>query len=288
VVWALTQRGAEIPGLSISLDTDLPEGAGLSSSAALGCSVTAAVNDLCDLRLDRAELVRIARQAENEFVGAPTGGMDQLASIYGEDGHALLADMRSLKVETLPLDLAAAGLSLLVTNSRISHPLADNEYRDRRASCELAARLLGVATLRELTLDDLSESLDRLDSDLLKKRVRHVVTENDRALACADLLRTGQLRQVGPLLTASHMSLRDDFDSSVPEVDLAVEVMLAFGAYGARITGRGFGGCAIALMDIAQARAAVIGLDGAFAGRGYLQPRSFTVAASSGAHALSA
>jgi galactokinase len=286
VIWALRQRGHELGGLAVCLDGDVPGGAGLSSSAAVVCAVTASVGDLFDLGLDRAELVSVARQAENDFVGAPTGGMDQLASVYGEAGRVLLCDMRSLEVEALPFDLDAAGLTLLVVDSRAPHQLTDGLYGERRAACEEAARQLGVPALRDLTLDDLSDALSRLSSDLLRKRARHVITENDRTLATAGLLRTGQLRQVGPLLTASHQSLRDDFEVSVPEVDLAVEVLLAFGAYGARITGGGFGGCAIGLMEPAQARAAAIGVEGAFAGRGYRAPSSFTVTPGPGTHRL--
>jgi galactokinase len=211
VPWALQQRGFELPGLAVSVDGDVPAGAGLSSSAALECAVAAAVNDLVGLGLDRAGLLSLTRQVENDFVGLPNGGMDQLASIFGEAGHVLFCDMRTLEVEPVPFDLEGAGLTLLVTDSRAPHQLTDGLYAERRASCEAAARELGVPALRDLTLEDLSEAMDRLDSELLRKRVRHVITENDRTLACAELLRTGQLRQVGPLLTASHESLRDDF-----------------------------------------------------------------------------
>ena len=286
VVWALSQRGHRLPGLSITVDGDVPGGAGLSSSAALECAVAAAVGDLCDLALSRTELVSVSRQAENDFVGAPTGGMDQLASVFCETGHVLLCDMRTLQVENLPLDLEAAGLTLLVIDSKAPHQLTDGLYGERRASCEQAARQLGVPALRDLTIDELDLAMQGLHSDLLRKRARHVITENDRTLAAADLLRTGQIREIGPLLTASHESLRDDFEVSVPEVDLLVEVMLAFGAYGARITGGGFGGCAIGLMDPAQARAAAVAAEAAFAGRGYRAPSSFTATAGPGTHPL--
>jgi galactokinase len=286
VVWALHQQGIVLPGLSLSVDGDVPTGAGLSSSAALECSVAGAINDLCSLGLDRSALVSLSRKAENDFVGAPTGGLDQLASVYCETGQVLLCDMRSLHTELLPFDLAAAGLTLLVVDSRAPHQLTDGHYGERRASCEQAARELGVAALRDLTLEDLPEATDRLSSDLLRRRARHVITENDRTLAAADLLRTGQLREIGPLLTASHVSLRDDFEVSVPEVDLAVEVMLAFGAYGARITGGGFGGCAIGLLEPVQARAAALAVTAAFAGREYREPSSFEVLPGPGLHRL--
>jgi galactokinase len=282
VLWALRQRGHQLAGVSVELDSDVPTGAGLSSSAALECSVAGAVNDLFGLGLSATELVAVARQAENDFVGAPTGGMDQLASVFGERDKVLLCDMRSMQVEPVDFDLAAARLTLLVTDTKAPHQLTDGQYGQRRSDCAAAARELGVRALRDLTLEDLPAALDRLSSDRLRRRARHVITENDRTLACADLLRTGQLRQIGPLLTASHASMRDDFENSVPEVDLAVEVMLAFAAYGARMTGGGFGGCVIGLFDPEQARAARVGIDGAFGGRGYRPPVSFEVSASAG------
>jgi galactokinase len=282
VLWAAAQRGHRSSGVTIELDSDIPSGAGLSSSAALECSVAGALNELFDWGLSRTELVAIARLAESGFVGAPTGGMDQLASVFGEPDHVLLCDMRNLQVEPVEFGLDAAGLTLLVTDTRAEHKLVDGQYGQRRSECEAAARELGVASLRELTLEDLPR-LDRLD-DRLRRRARHVITENDRTLACADLLRTGQLRQIGPLLSASHASLRDDFEVTVPELDLAVEVMHAFAAYGARMTGGGFGGCVIGLLEPEQARACKVGIDGAFAGRGYHRPVSFEVSASAGLH----
>jgi len=284
VVWAMRARGHPVSGLSVSVDGDLPPGAGLSSSAAMECAVAAAVNDLLALGMDQSGLVEVARRAEIEFVGVPTGGMDQLASLYGEAGHVLLCDMRSFEVTPIPFDLEAAGLTLLVVDSRAPHQLTGGLYAQRRNSCEQAAQLLGVAALRDLTLEDLPDAVGRLADDRMRRCTRHVVTENDRTLAVAQLLGNGQIRAIGPLLTASHESLRDDFEVSVPEVDLAVEVMLTFGAYGARITGRGFGGCAIALMEPDQARAASVGITAAFAGRNYIPPISFSVTAGAGTH----
>ncbi|MFL6160708.1 MAG: galactokinase [Jatrophihabitantaceae bacterium] len=286
VVWALAERGHRLTGLSISIDSDVPTGAGLSSSAALECSVAGAVNDLFDLGLSRQQLVSVARQAENDFVGAPTGGMDQLASVFGRAGHVLLCDMRSLEVEAVPLDLAGAGLTLLVTDTRAPHQLTDGQYGERRLDCEAAARQLGVPALRDIEAEGLAAALARLDSDRLRKRARHVITENDRTLACAELLRHGRLNEIGPLLIASHVSMRDDFENTVPAVDLAVEVMLAFGALGARMTGGGFGGCVIGLFEPRQARAAAVAIDGAFAGRSYQPPVSFEVRPADGLRRL--
>ncbi len=284
VVWALRERGHRLAGLSIEVDSEVPSGGGLSSSAALECSVAGAVNALFGLGLTRPDLVSVARQAENDFVGAPTGGMDQLASVFGRAGHVLLCDMRSLAVEPVPFDLAGAGLSLLVTDTRAAHRLTDGGYAERRADCEEAARQLGVPALRDVGVDRLDQALAGLADDRLRKRARHVITENQRTLDCAELLRQGRLREIGPLLTASHASMRDDFENTVPEVDLAVEVMLAFDAHGARMTGGGFGGCVIGLFEPRQARAAVVALDGAFGGRGYAAPRSFEVRPADGLH----
>lgn len=286
VVWALAQRGHSVPGLSISVDGDVPAGAGLSSSAALECAIAGALNDLLELGLSKDELVSVARHAENDFVGAPTGGMDQLASVFGQTGHALLLDMQAMTVEPVPFDLDAAGLQLLVVDSKAPHRLTDGAYADRRNACEAAARELGVSSLREVSLDDLDSAMATLSSPELRKRVRHIVTENDRTVATAELLRAGHIAEAGPLLTASHISLRDDFEVSVPEVDLAVEVMLAFGACGARITGGGFGGCAIGLLTPDQTGAAALAVTAAYSGRGYRAPVSFTVTPAAGAHRL--
>jgi galactokinase len=262
----------------------VPAGAGLSSSAALECAVVAAVCELSGLDLTRQEWVAIARQAENDYVGAPTGGMDQLASVNGQIGHVLFCDMRSLSVTPVPFDLDSAGLALLVIDSNAPHRLTDSPYAQRRASCEQAAAELGVAALRDIAACDLDEALTRLSTDVLRKRARHVITENARSIAVCALLSAGHLTEIGPLLTASHASLRDDYEVSVPEVDLAVEVMLGCGAYGARITGGGFGGCAIALVDRSTTDQTTAAVAAAFANEGYPPPRVFAVRAGAGTH----
>ena len=194
VIWALAERGVSAPGLDIAVDGDVPLGSGLSSSAALSCSAASAVNDLLGLELNSADLVELARICENDFVGAPTGGMDQLASIRSEAGHVLLCDMRSLDTRAVPMDLAAAGLTLLVTDTKAPHQHADGEYRARREACEQAAGLLGIGSLREVQDDDHHDVLDRLrkaaeaatdgdDGDVLVRRTRHILTENDRVLS---------------------------------------------------------------------------------------------------------
>ena len=202
--------------------SDVPIGAGLSSSAALECATLAVLADLDELVIEPMERAKLARRAENAFVGAPTGQMDQAASTLCEAGNALFFDCRSFDVEQVPLDLAAAGLELLVLDTRTPHALVDSEYAARRETCEAAAAILGVPALRDVT--DLDAALDRLDDEVMRKRVRHVVTENQRVLDAADRLHAQDYLGLAPLLDASHASMRDDFEITVPTVDLAVQV----------------------------------------------------------------
>jgi galactokinase len=269
----------------------------------LSCSVVTAVDDLLGLDLSSAQEVAAARSAENDFVGAPTGGMDQLASICSEAGHVLLCDMRSLETRAVPMDLAAAGLTLLVTDTQAPHQHADGEYRERRDSCERAAALLGVRTLREVQDDDHAAVLERLraaaepadgqdadtdaTADLLVKRARHILTENDRVGKVVALLDDGDVPGIGPLLTASHRSMRDDFEITVAEVDTAVDAALNAGALGARMTGGGFGGCIIALTPTELVDTVTTAIADAFAAHEFTAPKSFLAAPSPGAHRLS-
>jgi len=282
VLWALAERGVQLPGLEIHLDSDVPGGAGLSSSAALICALAAAVNDVLELGLTRPELVALTHRTENDYVGAPTGGMDQMAALLCEPDHVLLCDMRAWSADQVPFDLDAAGLTLLVVDTHARHRHADGEYADRRASCEKAASLLGVTALRDIT--DLDAALAQLSDDVLRRRVRHVVTENDRVLATVELLRAGRLRDIGPLLTASHVSMRDDYEISAPEVDTAVEALLGAGALGARMTGGGFGGCVIALVAPNGVTRATNAVQRAYRQHGYSPASTFTARASAGAH----
>ena len=222
VVWALDEAGHHVGGADLVLSSDVPIGAGLSSSAALECATLAVLADLDELVIEPMERAKLARRAENAFVGAPTGQMDQAASTLCEAGNALFFDCRSFDVEQVPLDLAAAGLELLVLDTRTPHALVDSEYAARRETCEAAAAILGVPALRDVT--DLDAALDRLDDEVMRKRVRHVVTENQRVLDAADRLHAQDYLGLAPLLDASHASMRDDFEITVPTVDLAVQV----------------------------------------------------------------
>ncbi|MDR2984932.1 MAG: galactokinase [Nocardiopsaceae bacterium] len=245
VAWALLSAGHRLTGLNIAVDADLPLGAGLSSSAAIECAAGMAMCDLCELDVSRADLAAIGRRAENEFVGAPTGVLDQLAVMLCQEGHALLLDCRSRTGEAVPLTVAAAGLKLVVVDTRVRHELSDGGYGARRRACEQAASELGVRALRDIS--DVSAAA-RISDPVARRRARHVITENQRVLEVADLLRAGRPDKIGPLLNDSHASLRDDFEVSWPEADAAVETALAAGALGARMTGGGFGGSVIALV----------------------------------------
>ncbi len=248
VAWSLREAGHQPGGTWLTIDADLPAGAGLSSSAALECATGLALSDLHGLRVPRPELAALASRAENEFLGAPTGIMDQSAALLCRAGHALLLDCRSGASEDVPLDPGAAGLVLLVCDTGTRHALTDGQYARRRRSCEEAARLLGAGSLRDVT--DRCDDLDGLADPQLRRRARHVVTENRRVLGAAALLRCGLLADVGPLLTQSHASLRDDFEVSWPQADVAVTAALSAGAAGARMMGGGFGGSVLILARV--------------------------------------
>jgi galactokinase len=255
-------------GLDIALSSTVPSGAGLSSSAAVLCAVACAVDDLLRLGLSEAMLLDITRAAENEFVGAPTGGMDQLASLRGVAGHVLFCDMRAMTSEPVPLDLPAAGLRLLVVDTRAAHRHADGQYRERRSACERAAAALGVPALRDAT----PTQVQTLSDPLLRRRARHVVTENARVEQTAALLRAGRVRELGPLLDASQLSMADDFEISVAEVDVAVAALRDSGALGARMTGGGFGGCVLALAEDEAVEPTAAAVVAAFARHGFEPP----------------
>jgi galactokinase len=246
VAWALREAGCPVGGADVAVDADLPMGAGLSSSAALECSVALALTELYELVVPRRELAALARRAENDFAGVPTGIMDQLAALLCRAGHALLLDCRTGTGTAVPLDPAAAGLALLVIDTRARHTLADGRYAARRQACADAASMLGVRSLRDVTGD--AGALARLADPVLQRPARHVISENRRVLAAAELLRAGDPAGIGGLLTASHLSLRDEFEVSWPQADAAVEAAVGAGATGARMTGGGFGGSVIVLV----------------------------------------
>ena len=285
VAWAIGQFGADLaglPGVDIFIDSVVPVGAGLSSSAAIESAVALALNDVWQLGFDRPTLAKIGQLAENKAVGAPTGIMDQSASLLGEQDSAVFLDCRSLEAQVIDLGFAAAGLELLIIDTGVSHSHSTGGYASRRASCEEGARVMGVPALRDLSVDDLPRAQELLDDETFR-RVRHVVTEDQRVLDTVRALREEGPTAIGELMDASHRSMRDDFEISVPELDLAVETALANGAIGARMTGGGFGGAAIALISADSVSRVQVAMDGAFAEHGFGQPVTFTVSAADGA-----
>ena len=292
VMWALAADGHDVGGLDVAVDSEVPLGGGLSSSAALECSVGAAVSDLCGLGLlgdetGRARLAAACVRAENEVAGAPTGGMDQSASLLCREGHALLLDCRSGSTDHVPLDLRGPegdGFVLLVTDTRAEHALNDGQYAQRRTACERAAAELGVESLRDVDPRDLDGALRRLSDDELRRRARHVVTEIERVREVVDRLRAGDLGAVGRLFDASHASLRDDYEVSCAELDVSVEAARSAGALGARMTGGGFGGSSIALVPSGAVTDAELAVREAFAERKWPEPECFAVTPGAAAH----
>ena len=285
VIWALQQRGIAVPGLDLLLDSNVPLGAGLSSSHAIECAVISALNDLTAAGLEPEEMVLTTQHAENDFVGAPTGIMDQSASLRGSKGHAVFLDCRDQSVELVPFEAEQSGLVMLVIDTKVAHSHADGGYASRRASCELGAEVLGVKALRDVRVEDLEEAAGLLD-EVTYRRVRHVVTENDRVLQTVGLLASEGPGSIGSLLDASHASMRDDFEISCPELDLAVAAARTNGAIGARMTGGGFGGAAIALTPVESEQQVRAAVELAFAEAGYRAPDIFTVTPAAGAMRL--
>ncbi|MFD4420665.1 galactokinase [Agromyces sp. NPDC058484] len=285
VAWALGEFGADLEhsrGVDLHVASDVPIGAGLSSSAAIECAVALALDEHWGFGFDRPTLAKVGQLAENRAVGAPTGIMDQSASLLGEADAGVFLDCRSLDADVIPLGFDADGLSLLVIDTRVSHDHATGGYAARRASCEAGARALGVESLRDLRPADLERAKSLLDDETFR-RVRHVVTENQRVQGTVRTLHEHGPGAIGPFLDASHVSMRDDFEISVPELDLAVATAQANGAIGARMTGGGFGGAAIALMIDALVPVVTREVAAAFAEQGFREPAMFTARPSQGA-----
>ncbi|WP_329464775.1 galactokinase [Streptomyces sp. NBC_01431] len=286
VVWALRAAGHAVTGADIHLTSAVPTGAGLSSSAALEVVTALALRDLYELPLTMAQLAALAQRAENEFVGVPCGIMDQTASACCTEGHVLHLDARDLTRHQIPFDLPAQGLRLLVVDTRVKHALGDGAYAQRRAGCEQGARELGVRTLRDVSAAQLPDALAELSSPTVRDYVRHVVSDNERVARVAALLAAGDVRAVGPVLTEGHASLRDDLRVSCAELDLVVDTAVAAGALGARMTGGGFGGSAIVLLDEPALGPVSKALTSAFEHADLAAPRLFEAVPSAGARRL--
>ncbi len=282
VVWSLAEAGHRVVGGTMSVTSNVPVGAGLSSSAALECAVLLAMNAATGTELDPVNVARLAQRAENDFVGAPTGLMDQLSSLCGEVDRALLIDFDETTVSPVVFDLDAHGLALLVVDSNAAHQHSTGEYASRRESCERAARTLGVDSLRQVQVQG-QDVLDRIEDSVDRRRVRHVLTENQRVLDAAEALTAGDFLGVGRLMAHSHESMRDDFEITTPHIDLIASSAVAHGALGARMTGGGFGGCVIALVPAVEVWAITESITADIAAGGYPGPTIFTARAGAGA-----
>jgi galactokinase len=281
VAWAMGEEGHETGSFRAAFAGDVPLGSGLSSSAAIEAATALALDALLGLGIGRKDLAVLCQRAENDYVGVASGIMDQYASLLCEEGAALLVDCRSLEAKSVPLDLAAAGLALVVCDTRVERGLADTGYNDRRSTCESAASTLGIEELRDATEVD----LQRLSGEELK-RARHVVSENVRVLEAVEALNNKDFGHFGRLMYASHASLRDDYEVSSPELDTAVAAAVEAGAVGARMTGAGFGGSAIALVPAGLAAQVGDRAREAFAAAGFGPPEITAVVPSDGARRL--
>jgi galactokinase len=282
VLWALGVK----EGVDLLIDGHVPLGAGLSSSAALECSVATAMNHLFDLGFNLEELARLTQKAENQYVGVPCGIMDQSVSLMATQGSALLLDCRDLTTKNIPFDVASSGLELLIIDTQAHHALTDGGYAERRASCESAVAKLGITSLRDLTMQQLENSRGLL-TETEFVRARHAVTEMKRVIECVQALSDSNFALVGELINQSHASLRDDYTVSCPELDTAVDAALAAGALGARMVGGGFGGSAIALIQASKTTETIKTIEKAFSSKKFKAPRFFTSLPSQGAELIS-
>ncbi len=281
VIWAMGLTS----GIDIMIDGHVPLGAGLSSSAALECSVATALNHLFSFGYSLEELARLTQKAENDYVGVPCGIMDQSVSLMAHSGSALLLDCRDLSTRNIAFDVASSGLELLIIDTQAHHSLTDGGYAERRASCESVVAKLKIKSLRELSLEQLETSRTLLsESEFI--RARHAVTEMQRVMDAVKVLEAKDFVALGQLLNQSHASLRDDYTVSCPELNTAVEASITAGALGARMVGGGFGGSAIALIHAAHTQATIAAVEKAFADKKFKSPRFFTSLPSQGAQVI--
>ena len=281
VLWAL---GID-SGLDILIDGQVPLGAGLSSSAALECAVATAINELFNLGLTLPELSRAAQRAENVYVGMPCGIMDQSVSLMATEGNALLLDTRDLSTEQIPFNIAPLGLELLVIDTQVHHALVDGGYAERRASCEKAITDLNIKSLRDISIADFLSRQNELDEKTYL-RAFHGVTEMKRVLDAVALLKSGDFVGFGSIVTEAHISLRDNYTVSCPELNLAVDTSLRFGALGSRMIGGGFGGSAIALIKAKDSELIKDEIKSAFMTARFKSPRFFSALPSAGARVI--
>ena len=280
VIWSMGVTS----GVDILVDGHVPSGAGLSSSAALECSVAVGLNALFNLGKSLADMARATQKAENDYVGMPCGIMDQSVSLMGREGSALLLDCRDLTTESVPFDVASAGLELLIIDTQAHHALVDGGYAERRASCESVAAKFGIPSMRHLNMETLQARKSEI-TEVEFIRARHAVTEIQRVSDAVTALKSSDFTALGRLINESHISLRDDYTVSCPELDAAVDASLTAGALGSRMVGGGFGGSAIALIKADQISAVKDAIKDAYAAKGFKAPRFFTSLPSAGASA---
>lgn len=281
VIWAMGIK----EGVDIMIDGHVPLGAGLSSSAALECSVATALNDLFLSGFDLGTLARLTQKGENEYVGVPCGIMDQSVSLMAQMGSALLLDCRDLSSRNVPFDVASSGLELLIIDTKTHHSLADGKYGMRRASCDSVVAKLSLRSMRELTMDQLHHSRAQL-TEVEFLRAHHAVSEIARVLKAVTALEAKDFAELGRLLNASHASLRDDYDVSCSELNTAVDTAISAGALGARMVGGGFGGSAIALIRASRTQETIKSIETSFKVMEFKQPRFFTSLPSQGAEII--
>jgi galactokinase len=282
VLWALRRSGYPVPGGTMSINGDVAIGSGLASSAALECAVLGAIVSATGVRIDRVEQARIAQRAENDYVGAPTGLLDQLASLFGEPAAALLIDFRDVTVRPVAFDPDAAGVALLLIDSRVRHAHTGGDYAARRASCERAAADMSVSSLRGVQDRGLAV-LDSVSDPTDARRAHHVVTENQRVLDFVAALSVSDYTEAGRLFNASHTSMRDDFQITTGHIDLIADTAVRAGALGARMTGGGFGGAVIALVPAVEATAVAEAVRQTVRDAGYDEPTVVQTRAAAGA-----
>ncbi len=280
VAWTMQEKAKF--GFDAYFVSEVPIGAGLSSSAAIECSIGIALNEIWEAGYSKQQIALLGQKAENEVVGAPTGIMDQTASMLAKSDAAVLIDCKTLETKLVPLGLSSQGLVVAVIDTRVSHRHSDGGYRSRREACEKGAKIMGVESLRELTVSDLDAAKQKMD-DVTFRRCRHVITENQRVLEAVNALRAGEMDQLGQLLLQSHASMRDDFEISIDELDTAVEVAMRVGAVGSRMTGGGFGGAAIAIIDQSKLEMLSAECKREFLAHGFAEPNVFAVIPSDGA-----
>lgn len=280
VAWTMREHAKG--GFDAYFVSDVPVGAGLSSSAAIECSIGIALNEIWSAGLSKQEIALLGQKAENVVVGAPTGIMDQTASMLAQPDSAVLIDCKTLETELVPLGLSKKGLVVAVMDTKVSHRHSDGGYRSRREACEKGAATMKVASLRELSAADLPTAEQKLD-DVTFRRCRHVITENRRVLDAVNALKTSDMAGLGKLLLESHASMRDDFEISIEELDTAVEVAMSVGAIGSRMTGGGFGGAAIAIIEESKLSELERQCKKVFADKGFAEPNVFAVNPSQGA-----